>query len=93
MNREETTDRVRLREDALEWRVVEGEVVALDLRSSTYLAINRTGTVIWPELVAGATREELASRLAERYDLDRSAAETDLEAFLAELAEQDLLDR
>ena len=34
----------------LDWREVEGELVALDLRESRYLAVNRTGQVLWAAL-------------------------------------------
>lgn len=83
---------VRLRAGAVEWREVEGEVVALDLDSSEYLAVNRTGAVIWPLLVEGATREELAARLATSYTIDRSSAERDVDRFLAALSQRGLLD-
>ena len=82
---------VKLREGALEWREVEGEIVALDLRTSTYLAVNRTGAALWPALVAGSTREELAQRLVESFDVSRDVATEHHEAFLETLADHDLL--
>lgn len=76
----------------LEWREVDGEVVALDLRSRTYLAVNRTGAALWSALVAGADREELAGRLVEAFDVSGEQAAADVEAFLDELSGQDLLE-
>jgi Coenzyme PQQ synthesis protein D (PqqD) len=83
---------MRIRADILEWREVEGEVVALDLRKNTYLAVNRTGATIWPELVSGTDREKLVRRLTQAFDVSEERAAADLDAFLAELAEQDLLE-
>ena len=83
---------VRLRSDAVEWREVDGEIVALDLRDSTYLAINRSGTVVWPGLLAGATREDLSARLTEAFGIDEQTAARDLDDFLRALEERDLLD-
>lgn len=83
---------VKLRAGTVEWREVEGEIVALDLDSSEYLAVNRTGTVIWPLLVEGTTREELATQLADRYRVDRASAERDVDAFVDTLTERGLLD-
>ncbi len=60
----------RLRDGELEWREVEGEIVALDLRASTYLSVNRTGTALWPHLTAGASRDELVAALTSRFDVD-----------------------
>jgi hypothetical protein len=86
-------DRVQIRQGALEWREVDGEVVALDLRTNTYLAINPTGAALWPALVAGADRAELLSRLVEAFDVTRDQAAADLHQFLAQLTEQDLLEK
>lgn len=83
---------VKLKTDAVEWREVEGEIVALDLDSSEYLAINRSGTAIWPLLVDGATREELAAHLAGEYGIDEAVAERDVGAFLDVLSERGLLE-
>lgn len=82
---------VKLRDDAIEWRMVEGEVVALDLRDSTYLSINPSGAVLWPLLVGGADRPALVERLFDHYGLDEDTASRDVDAFLAGLAERDLL--
>ena len=54
---------LRIRSRELEWREIEGEIVAVDLEKSTYLGLNETGTVLWAALAQGATLEELAARL------------------------------
>jgi DNA-binding GntR family transcriptional regulator len=84
--------RLRLRHDDFEWREVEGEVVALDLRKLEYLAVNRSGAIIWPVLAEGATKEELVEHLTEAFDVEPDAAAKDVEAFLASLEEHDLLE-
>jgi hypothetical protein len=83
---------VRLRRGSVEWREVEGEVVAVDLRTSEYLAINRTGAALWRELAAGATPAELARRLVARFDVEPSAAGRDVADFLAFLEQRGLLE-
>ena len=85
------TDSVKLRADGLEWREIEGEIVVLDLAGSTYLSVNRVGTVLWPELVRGSSREELVGRLTEVFDVAPAVARRDLDAFLAALAGRGLL--
>jgi coenzyme PQQ synthesis protein D (PqqD) len=86
------SETLRIRPGALEWRETEGEVVALDLRTSTYLAVNKTGASLWQALIEGASREQLVARLEERFGVDRERAEGDLDAFLQSLRDQDLLD-
>jgi hypothetical protein len=86
------SDKVRLRSGALEWREVEGEIVALDLRSSMYLGVNRTGALLWPTLAEGATREVLLERLTNAHEIDAATAARDLEEFLEALRRRDLLE-
>jgi Coenzyme PQQ synthesis protein D (PqqD) len=86
------SETLRIRPGALEWREAEGEVVALDLRTSTYLAGNATAASLWPALIEGATREQLAATLEEKYGVDRARAERDLDAFLELLRDRDLLE-
>ena len=75
----------------LEWREVEGEIVALDLDRSVYLAANASGALMWRQLSTGATREALVELLARTYTLERGTAERDVDAFLAELQRQGYL--
>jgi hypothetical protein len=88
-----TPEHIRLRPDALEWRELDGEIVALDLRTSTYLAVNRTGATVWPMVVAGATEAELTARIAREFGVSREIAAEGLRSFVHELDERDLLDR
>jgi hypothetical protein len=85
------TATLRLRSDDLEWREVEGEVVALDLRSATYIAINQTGARLWSTLAFGATRDELVDLLVEEYAIPRTQAQSDADAFVEMLDQQDML--
>jgi coenzyme PQQ synthesis protein D (PqqD) len=84
--------RYRLRTDGLSWRRIEDEVVAVDVPTSTYLSTNDSGTLLWQALGDGATRDELAALLVDRFGLDPGAAGADVETFLAQLDEQGLLE-
>lgn len=81
----------RLRQDAVEWRRLDGEIVALDLRRSLYLSINRTGVALWEALAQGATNRRLEEILVAEHRIDRQTAARDVDAFLADLREQELL--
>jgi hypothetical protein len=76
----------------VEWREVEGEVIAVDVRTSEYLAINATGAALWRALEGGATRGELTDRLVECFDVEPDAAARDVAGFLAALEERGLLE-
>ncbi len=65
--------------------------MALDLRDSSYLAVNATGAPIWSALAEGGTREDLIEKLVLAHRIAREQAEIDLDRFLDELRAQDLL--
>jgi hypothetical protein len=85
--------RYKLRDADLDWREVEGELVALDLRESRYLAVNRSGRVLWGALAAGATHEELVASLVQEFELEPDKAAADVDAFTSELEARGLLER
>ena len=85
-------DELRLRPAELEWRDVEGEVIALDVGAAEYLTANPAGRALWLQLSEGATREQLAAALVERFGIDAERADVDVEAFLTALRERGLLD-
>jgi hypothetical protein len=70
---------LRLRSRALEWRVVEGEVIAIDGDTSQYLGVNGSGALLWQRLAEGSTRAGLV-------------AEADVDAFLSSLEQNRLLE-
>lgn len=77
--------------DAIEWREVDGEIVAIDTRTSTYIAANKTAAALWPDLVAGTTIEALADALVERFGIAPTQAAAEIDAFVSALRTQDLL--
>ncbi|MEA2298875.1 MAG: hypothetical protein QOF77_1811 [Solirubrobacteraceae bacterium] len=82
---------LRLRADGVHWRAIEDEVVILDGRAQRYLTLNRSGALLWPLLVEGATREELAGALTRAYPIEAAQAAGDVDALIAELAARSLL--
>ena len=83
---------LRLRRDRLRWTTVDDEVVIVDGGTSTYLAANSSGALLWRALAEGATEEALADLLTETYALDRGRAQADVAAFVADLRRRDCLE-
>lgn len=80
-----------LRADAVAWHVIDDDAVLLDLRSSTYLTVNRSGTLLLSLLDEGSTNPALVATLCEQFSLDEATARADVEAFLAALRTRGLL--
>jgi len=85
-------EELRLRRNRLEWRRVDGEVIAVDLEASTYLSANESAAPLWEELARGTTRNQLIERLRAEYEVDEDVASADVDELLAELADRQLLD-
>jgi hypothetical protein len=82
---------IRLKPDVT-WQQLDGEVVALDLASATYVMANDTGSILWPLLEEGATDSELAAVLVDRFGIDAERASADVAAFVAQLRALTLVD-
>ena len=83
--------RVQVKSANVSWREVDGEVVALDLRSSTYFTTNRTGAIMWKAMVDGCSVDDLVELLESTFGIDRSRAAADVTAFLELLSRNKLL--
>ena len=86
-------DELRLRPDALVWREIDNELVAVDMASSSYLSANRSGALLWQMLAAGTTHAELVNGLVERFGISSDRAASDVDAFLNGLEDRALLTR
>ena len=82
---------LRLNSDAVSWREVNGEVIALRHEASEYVSTNATGTLIWSALADGASRDELVALLVERFEIEAERAAADVDAFVDQLASRGLL--
>lgn len=83
---------VRRREFGILSRDDGEELVLLDLRSSRYLTLNRTGGVLWNAIERPRTVHDLIDLLVSAYAVTETAAEAAIEAFLDALAERGLLE-
>ncbi len=82
----------RLRDKNLEWRILEKEIVVLDLTASTYLAVNASGAALWESLARGASEQDLRDLLVQRYAVTPDVAQRDVARFLADLRARGLID-
>lgn len=82
---------IRIDSSAVRWREVDGEIVAVDLRNSRYMAANPSATALWPLLDRGTTLHELSVALSDRWSLPEEIARRDAERLVAWLREAGLL--
>jgi hypothetical protein len=84
---------MKLRMDDITWREIDRDLVILDLRTSTYLTANASGTVLMRQLTEERTLAQLVQALVDAFDIPELRAQRDAAAFVDELAERGLLER
>lgn len=83
---------MRLNTTSMTYQELDGEAVVLDLASSTYLSVNRTGTLLLSLLREERSEQDLVEALAQRCDPESGAnVAGDVAAFLHALRSRDLL--
>lgn len=80
-----------LREDDLDWREIDDEIVVLDTRDAVYLSVQGSGALVWRLLAESTTKDSLIEALVEKYGVDSTRATADVDAFLATLNDRGLL--
>ena len=72
-------------------KVLDGELIVINLDTGYYYASTGTGVAIWQQIEAGASLRQVIAALIGRYDVDAPRAEHDARAFVEKLAVETLL--
>ena len=82
---------MRLKSEGITWQDVAGQVVVLDLRSSLYLELNTSASLLFVTLVGGADSDQLESVLQNTFGITLEVARRDVEAFVRSMRDHDLV--
>lgn len=86
-----TLPHVHVRQSGLSSRRVGDDVVILDLEQSRYLTVRGSGTVLFELLQQERDVDQLVAALVEGFDVDEWTARQDVEAFVEQLRQANLL--
>ncbi len=75
----------------VQWTVMDGEAVLLNLATGIYYTLDRVGTVIWQELTTNKSIEEIVEIVCARFDEDASVVRGDIDELLAHLKQERLI--
>ena len=76
----------------VQWRVVDGEAVVVDVDSTYYYGLNRTGTFVWSLLAdRDMSRDEIVAAVAAEYGKPPAEVDGDVTTLLAELVREHLI--
>ena len=73
------------------WRQVDENTVVVTPHSGQMRVLNGVGSTIWQLLVKNQTTEAIIAHLVAQYEVSAEQAGADLDKFLAELEERNLL--
>jgi len=74
------------------WRNVDDETLILNTANGYYFSLNQSGSEIWNWLVDGASVDETAQHLADRYGLSAETARGDVCDLLQTLKDEKITD-
>jgi hypothetical protein len=81
--------RTRLRRiEGIAWRMIEGEVVLVNVRSDEVMHLNPAASFLWSNLDGQLSLEDIARAITEEYDVDLDTALADAVEFASSLVEQ-----
>jgi len=83
--------KIKLNDSILSKTLADQEVL-IDLQSGNYFGMNETGTLLWAKIKTGATRDELAEILREKFGLNDKEAKSDVKEFLSALKRDSLIE-
>lgn len=75
----------------LVWRLLDDSAVVVSPRSGEVRVLNPVGTTIWQLMVEQHTLPEIEAHLVAHYDVSRERAHEDLQSFVEELVQRDIL--
>ena len=70
---------------------MDGELVAINLRTGLYYSSTGIGPVIWQLMEAGQTAEAISGTISRHLDIAPDRVQADVQAFLERLLEEDLV--
>ena len=72
-------------------RKLDDEMVLLNLDSGEYFGLNDTGTRVWELVADGRSRQEVADRLTDEFEVTAEVASNHVASLLGELLDAGLL--
>lgn len=77
--------------EQVEYTLVEGDYVLMDLRSGLYFALDPVATVIWQAVEESGTREAAVERVLARFDVEEERVRQDVANLVQTLVDKGLL--
>ena len=83
--------RVPARGESVQWREFGSEAILLDPVTGQFAQVNNSGVAIWASIDGRRTVEEIARQVATEFEVDQADVVADVQAFIDELVDKQLL--
>ena len=70
---------------------MDGETVMMSIERGEYYGISGVGSRVWDLLESPVTLETIVATVCAEFEVEQAACQTDMEGFLAELCEHELI--
>jgi len=83
--------RFQPRDEEVAAKVLDGEAIIINLANGIYYSTDKVGALVWEQLQAGSSLEEVIGAVTGRYEVGREQAEADVRQLVQELVAENLL--
>jgi hypothetical protein len=78
----------------LSWRDINGELVALNVKSGEYFVFNEVGRIVWLAIAEGKSSDDTVQKILGEYNAkEQAGVVVDVRRFVDGLLERKLVDR
>jgi hypothetical protein len=74
------------------WDEIDGETLIINVETGYYFSLDGVGSLVWRMLTEGLDERDMVARIVSEYDVDEATARDDLQALIAALAGEELVD-
>lgn len=75
----------------ISWRDINGELVALNVKSGEYFIFNEIGRMVWLAIAGGQDSSETVKKVIDEYEVNEQDASRDVEVFVKALEERSIV--
>ena len=81
----------KVNSEDISYRVVDQEVIILNLKTGDYYSLNKVGTFIWRFLLNKADLDFLVDKVVDEFEIDKKVAIRDITTLLKELISEKMI--
>ena len=82
---------IRINRPKVADELIDGEVLVINLDTGDYFSLVKVGAEVWQGITQNLSKHNLVEQIGQRYDVQQETIEKSIDAFLEELADEELI--